>query len=80
MRKGATKKDIEMNGTKLKKFKDTFRDRPPVQPVQPVPSVTTRADALVVRVEHWTPKGDCTERGDKERYRNESDQKRETSL
>ena len=40
----------------------------------------TRADALVVRVEHWTPEGDCTERGDKERYRNESDQKRETSL
>ena len=40
-----------------------------VQPVQPV---TTRADALVVRVEHWTPKGDCTERGDKER----SDQKK----
>ena len=26
----------------------------------------TRADALVVRVEHWTPMGDCTERGDKE--------------
>ena len=32
----------------------------------------TRADALVVRVEHWTPEGDCTERGDKER----SDQKK----
>ena len=44
----------------------------PVQPVQPVPPVTTRAGALVVRVEHWTPKGDCTERGDKER----SDQKK----
>ena len=28
--------------------------------------------ALAVRVEHWTPKGDCTERGDKER----SDQKK----
>ena len=47
------------------------------------PSVTinqfrakTRAGALVVRVEHWTPKGDYTERGDKERYRNESDQKK----
>ena len=35
---------------------------PPVQPVQPV---TTRADALVLRVEHWTPKGDYAERGDK---------------
>ena len=35
-------------------------------------NVTTRADALVVRVEHWTPEGDCTERGDKER----SDQKK----
>ena len=44
---------------------------PPVPSVQPV---TTRAGALVVRVEHWTPKGDYTERGDKERYRNESDQ------
>ena len=27
----------------------------------------TRAVALAVRVEHWTPEGDCTERGDKER-------------
>ena len=44
------------------------------------PSHQTRAGALVVRVEHWTPKGDCTERGDKERYRNESDHKKETSL
>ena len=35
---------------------------------------TTRADALVLRVEHWTPKGDYAERGDKERYRNEWDQ------
>ena len=43
--------------------------------VPPIPSHTshqTRADALAVRVEHWTPKGDCTERGDKER----SDQKK----
>ena len=40
-----------------------------VQPVQPV---TTRAGALVVRVEHWTAKGDCTERDDEER----SDQKK----
>ena len=27
----------------------------------------TRADALVLRVEHWTPKGDCKVTGNKER-------------
>ena len=42
--------------------------------VPSVPPVTTRAGALVLRVEHWTPKGDYTERGVKERYRNESNQ------
>ena len=31
----------------------------PVQPVPPVQPVTTRAGALVLRFEHWTPKGDC---------------------
>ena len=36
----------------------------------------TRAVALAVRVEHWTPKGDYAERGDKERYRNEWDKER----
>ena len=42
-----------------KKLKDTFDDRPnrPTRP--PVPPVTTRAGALVLRFEHWTPKGDC---------------------
>ena len=49
------------------KLKDLFANRPPV---------ITRAGALIVRVAHWTPKGDYTERGDKERYRNESDQKK----
>ena len=52
---------------KKKKLKDLFVYRPPVHPSTRQP-VTTRAGALVVRVEHWTPKGDCTERGDKERY------------
>ena len=54
-----------------KKLKDLFGNRQPVHP-STRPPVTTRAGALVVRVEHWTPKGDCTERGDKER----SDQKK----
>ena len=60
----------------MKKFKGHFSGpstRPPVQPVQPV---TARAVALVVRVEHWTPKGDCTKRGDKERYRNDGKQRK----
>ena len=40
-----------------KKLKDLFAHRPTRPSVHP--SVTTRADALVLRFEHWTPKGDC---------------------
>ena len=48
----------------MKKLKDTFDDRP-TRPSGP--PVTTRAGALVVRFEHWTPKGDCKVTGNKER-------------
>ena len=37
----------------------------PVPPVQPVPSNSGKA--LVLRIEHWTPKGDCKVAGNKER-------------
>ena len=39
----------------------------PVRPVPPVPSHQTRPVGLVVMCEHWTLKGDCKERGNKER-------------
>ena len=38
---------------------------PPVQPVPPVPSNSGKA--LVLRIEHWTLKGDCKVAGKKER-------------
>ena len=44
-----------------KKLKDLFVNRP-TRPIR-----QNSGFALAVRVEHWTPKGDCTERGDKER-------------
>ena len=44
-----------------KKLKGLFGNRPPI------PSVTTRAGALVLRFEHWTPKEDCKVTGKKER-------------
>lgn len=48
-----------------KKLKGLFGNRPTRPSVSPVPSVTTRAGALVVRFEHWTPKGDCKVTGNK---------------
>ena len=50
---------------KFKGFLNPVPAVPPVPSVQPVPSNSGKA--LVLRIEHWTLKGDCKERGNKER-------------
>ena len=48
----------------MKKINDTLTTQP--IPPHPIPPYQTRAVALAVRFEHWTPKGDCKVTGNKE--------------